>query len=604
MSQAVIENKPKAVLPDEGATAVIYLRVSSDGQVNKAHNPEGYSIPSQRDACIRHATRLGAEVIAEFVELGRSGTNLRRPELQNLLAALPTLRPTYVIFYDLSRVAREEQDAFWLLGEIRRHGAKLESTLERIDDSPQGLLLFAIMAGVNAFRSRGDGEKVRMGLQRKFSDGGAISKAPIGYMNTRERIEGREVRVVAIDPDRAPLVQMAFEAYATGDFSLSDIREILEEAGLRSRRTAKLAPSPLSRSQVHRMLSDDFYIGVVTWDGAKNPEGRHDPLIDPETFAKVQEVMASAMLSGNRTRKHKHYLRGSMFCGYCGRLMVFSRVRGKTGATYEYFGCLSHQGRRTRQCGARHILVSNVERAVEQFYASVRLTSREQQAVRKALRAYTEEQIHTAQRECDRHNRRLQELQRQQQKLLHAFYNGNVAEEVLAAEQRRIDAERAEARRWATAATHDAAEIKEALDEALKLLTDPHIRYREADPETRRLLNHALFEKLYIRDHDVSEAKPSPWVTDLHRVARTPKGQPHKAQGCQQGHRKAHGPISGAVGFHKDQMVRAKGLEPPRASAHRLLRPACLPIPPRPRGSSAYSGRPVSRAREPHEQVS
>src|SRR5438552_3363557 len=28
--------------------------------------------------------------------------------------------------------------------------------------------------------------------------------------------------------------------------------------------------------------------------------------------------------------------------------------------------------------------------------------------------------------------------------------------------------------------------------------------------------------------------------------------------------------------------MRARGLEPPRASAHRLLKPACLPIPPRP----------------------
>src|SRR5207245_1538609 len=28
--------------------------------------------------------------------------------------------------------------------------------------------------------------------------------------------------------------------------------------------------------------------------------------------------------------------------------------------------------------------------------------------------------------------------------------------------------------------------------------------------------------------------------------------------------------------------MRARGLEPPRAFAHRLLRPACLPVPPRP----------------------
>ncbi len=105
------------------ATAVIYLRVSSSGQVNKAHNPEGYSIPGQREACQRHAQMLGAEQIAEFVEPGRTGTNLRRPALQRMLAELPKLKPTYVIFYDLSRVAREEFDAFWLLGEIKRCGA-------------------------------------------------------------------------------------------------------------------------------------------------------------------------------------------------------------------------------------------------------------------------------------------------------------------------------------------------------------------------------------------------------------------------------------------------------------------------------------------------
>jgi site-specific DNA recombinase len=95
----------------EGKTAVIYLRVSSSGQVNKAHDPEGYSIPTQREACLRHAQRLGARVISEYVEMGRTGTNLRRPALQNMLNELPTLKPDYVIFYDLSRVAREEMDA-------------------------------------------------------------------------------------------------------------------------------------------------------------------------------------------------------------------------------------------------------------------------------------------------------------------------------------------------------------------------------------------------------------------------------------------------------------------------------------------------------------
>lgn len=159
------------------ATAVIYLRVSSQGQVNTAHDPEGYSIPAQRAAALRHAESLGASVVAEFVELGKTGTTTRRDALQQLLSELPKLKPTYVIIYDLSRLARDDFDALWLLSEIEKHGAKLESTLERIDDSPAGKLLYTVMAGVNAFRSRGDAVKVKSGLERKFLAGGHMGPA-------------------------------------------------------------------------------------------------------------------------------------------------------------------------------------------------------------------------------------------------------------------------------------------------------------------------------------------------------------------------------------------------------------------------------------------
>jgi len=49
--------------------------------------------------------------------------------------------------------------------------------------------------------------------------------------------------------------------------------------------------------------------------------------------------------------------------------------------------------------------------------------------------------------------------------------------------------------------------------------------------------------------------------------------------------------------------MRAEGLEPPRAFAHRLLRPACLPIPPRPRVAEPLQLRPavtfLAKARRP-----
>ncbi len=92
MSQLVIESKPKAMLSDESAMAVIYLRVSSTGQLT-GHSQEGYSIEGQREACERHAGWLGASIVREYVEPGKTATNTRRPALQRMLAELGELRP-------------------------------------------------------------------------------------------------------------------------------------------------------------------------------------------------------------------------------------------------------------------------------------------------------------------------------------------------------------------------------------------------------------------------------------------------------------------------------------------------------------------------------
>jgi hypothetical protein len=40
-----------------------------------------------------------------------------------MLAELDTLKPTFVIFYDLLRSARDEFDAYWLWNEIKHSGA-------------------------------------------------------------------------------------------------------------------------------------------------------------------------------------------------------------------------------------------------------------------------------------------------------------------------------------------------------------------------------------------------------------------------------------------------------------------------------------------------
>jgi site-specific DNA recombinase len=46
---------------------------------------------------------------------------------------------------------------------------------------------------------------------------------------------------------------------------------------------------------------------------------------------RVQELLDAHAQSGDRTHKHHHYLKGSIFCGLCGKRLILSRVRGRAG---------------------------------------------------------------------------------------------------------------------------------------------------------------------------------------------------------------------------------------------------------------------------------
>src|SRR5918912_1229581 len=130
----------------------------------------------------------------------------------------------------------------------------------------------------------------------------------------------------------------------------------------------------LSRSQVHRLLRDEFYVGTVTLNRVKR-EGRHDPLIDRETFEQVQAVLSAHRKSGDRSHKHLHHLRGSLYCT-CGRRLGYGRHKSKAGRYYEYFSCLSRVTRGGR-CSSPYFPVDRVEEAIERHHESVLLSRAE-----------------------------------------------------------------------------------------------------------------------------------------------------------------------------------------------------------------------------------
>lgn len=335
-------------------SALIYLRVSTARQATKNGEAEGYSIPAQRQACQRKAQELGADIVDEFIDAGASARSADRDGLQAMLNRVRLGDISYVIVHKLDRLARSRIDDAEIATVFHLAGTTLVSASEQIDDSPSGSLLHGIMAAIAEHYSKNLSHEAKKGMAEKVRRGGTPNVAPLGYLNITEKING-------VDPDRAHHVPWAFEQYATGEHSLSELRDALEQRGFKSRTTRKLVGKPINTSQLHRMLSHPYYKGQVVFNGVLY-DGSHEPLVDEVLWQRVQDVLAGRRIAGDRSWRHSHYLKGALRCARCGSRIGYGTAKGR-GGDYDYFFCLGRHTKRTI-CDLPYLPVEETEQAV------------------------------------------------------------------------------------------------------------------------------------------------------------------------------------------------------------------------------------------------
>lgn len=475
--------------------AVLYLRVSTSEQAEKGAGPEGYSIPAQREACLRKAQQMEVGVVGEYVDAGESARSADRPRLQAMLTRIEDGRDVdYVIVHKVDRLARNRYDDVTINLRLRESGATLVSVSESIDDSPSGQLLHAIMAANAEFFSRNLASETLKGLSQKFKAGGTIGLAPIGYTNTVTRVDGREVRSIAIDPDRAPLVQWAFEAYATGRYSLDALRHELTERGLTTRATAKRPAKSLNRSSLGRLLQNRYYIGRVRYKGAET-EGTHPPLISEDLLTQVAAVLKAHAGSGEKLRVHPHYLKGTVYCRRCENRLCLTHAK----RVYVYFFCLGRQ--RRNGCTLPYAPSCDVEESVAAHYQHEQLTNQQIAEIRVEMSRYLKRRRKIMMREAERCRRRIPRLDAERTKLLQAHLADAVPLDVLAREQARLTTQISHAHGVIHAAEAKAEDDERVIAQAIDLMADWEDTYRRADRDLRRRLNQVFFTKLLVDEH-------------------------------------------------------------------------------------------------------
>jgi site-specific DNA recombinase len=312
--------------------AVIYCRVSDPEQT------KNLSLPTQEKVCREYCAREGLEVDRIFIERGESAKTAERTEFRRLLKYCREHkhRVHVVVVYALTRFSRNSADHHMIRALLGGFGISLRSATEPINDSPSGRFVEGVLAAVAQYENEAKAERTLAGMKAAAERGFWIWHPPIGYVG-RPRV-GSEGPNLMIDPDRAPLVQAAFELIDQG-YSQVDVLRMLELRGLRTRRG-----KPLSKQQLSSLLRNKAYVGVIhcqSWGGVEF-KGDFEPLISAELFTRVQWRLLESRRGRADTRRVQHEdfpLRRFARCTICDAPLTASWARGKLGRKYGYYHC-------------------------------------------------------------------------------------------------------------------------------------------------------------------------------------------------------------------------------------------------------------------------
>jgi site-specific DNA recombinase len=285
------------------------------------------------------------------------------------------------------------------------------------------------------------------------------------------------------------------------------LAELMHARGLLNRSRSDYDSMPVTVNGMTWILTNRFYAGYITSDGVEY-RGLHEPLVDEDTLAKVQSIFAARDGRSVRDRRHRHYLKGIVHCGVCGRGLSLQLSKG---GRYRYFFCLGQKDRQyPTGCQERYVPADKLEAAVEALYQDVQLPAAWADRLREDFQSslIARQEQNSAERELLTH--RLAKLETERRKLLDAYYRGAIDVDLLREEQARIGEEVREAEERLRDADADLAEWTGILEIALRFASNCSAIYRAANERDRHSLNSAVFERIEVAGGAISNVHYHP----------------------------------------------------------------------------------------------
>lgn len=309
--------------------AALYPRVSTEEQ-----SKEGYSLNAQLEKMRAFCFSQGWEIYKEYVEEGRTGKNMERPQLQALLSDLQHV--DVIIVYKLDRLSRNVSDINILLNTFEQNKVAFKSVTEPYDTTTaQGKLLINIFASLAQFEREQLAERTYMGMARKHEEGLRNGgRAPFGYSFV-------DSGALAVNEEEAKWVRFIFESFHTKGKKM--ITEQLNNNGVRTRTGALW-----NTSAVDYVVTNPVYYGALRWNYRTKKgnrtyeeiivEGNHPPIVSKELYDSIKKVRKDRKHTGWKSRT-VYPFSSVIRCKRCGHSMYGEKRKRADGSDYRFYKC-------------------------------------------------------------------------------------------------------------------------------------------------------------------------------------------------------------------------------------------------------------------------
>ena len=311
--------------------AIILARVSTEEQMN-----EGQSIPAQLARAREYANKKGFEIKNEY-QFDESSTKDQRKKFDLVVDEIKKSKEKLALIVEtVDRLQRSFKESV-LLDEFRKEG-KLdihfirENLVIHKDSNSSEIQRWDLAVFVAKSYVLQISDNVKRTFEMKIRRGEYTGKAPIGYLNEDD---GKGNRTIVVDQTRAHFIAKIFELYATGNYSMETIADIVGDMGLRSKDNAEKRPKT---RQIESILKNPFYYGQMLRKGQIYPH-KYEPIISYGLFQKCQEVKASYKKQPKKNASKPFILKGLIKCAKCGCAVSPEIHKGK----YVYYSCTNHK---------------------------------------------------------------------------------------------------------------------------------------------------------------------------------------------------------------------------------------------------------------------